>query len=96
MARHPHLTFTSGRIETVDRATGRYRVLGELTVRGVTREVALDAHYAPAQGDGPARRLALTLTGPLNRRDFGMVWNNPLVTIPDDLSVRLQIEATPI
>ena len=92
---HPTLTFVSRRIETVDRATGHYRVVGDLTVRGVKREVALDTHYVPAQGDGPARRIKLTLTGPLNRRDFGIVWNNPLITIPDDLSVRLQIEATP-
>jgi hypothetical protein len=34
-------------------------------------------------------------TGALNRRDFGMVWNSPLITIPDDLTITLQIEATP-
>ena len=63
--------------------------------RGVTREVQLDATtYIPAARDGSERRIKLTLTGPLNRRDFGMVWNNPLLTIPDDLTVRLQIEAT--
>src|SRR5690348_1814141 len=83
--RYPHLTYVSRRIETIDRATGRYRVVGDLTIRGVTREVALDATYVPDTGAGP-RRIMLTLTGGLNRRDFGMVWNNPLVTIPDDLS----------
>jgi polyisoprenoid-binding protein YceI len=93
--RYPHLTFVSRRIETIDRATGRYRVVGDLTIRSVTREVALDATYAPATSAW-SRRIALTLTGGLNRRDFGMVWNNPLVTIPDDLIVRLQIEATPV
>jgi polyisoprenoid-binding protein YceI len=92
--RYPTLIFTSTRIETIDRATGRYRVTGELMVRGVTREVALDARYTPAQGGGPAQRIALTLTGSLNRRDFGMVWNNPLITIADDLIVALRIEAS--
>jgi polyisoprenoid-binding protein YceI len=49
----------------------------------------------PTQGEGPARRIKLTLTGPLKRRDFGIVWNNPLITIPDDLTVSLEVEATP-
>jgi polyisoprenoid-binding protein YceI len=95
VARHPTLTFTSRRIETLDRRAGHYRVVGDLTVRGVTREFALDTHYVPAQDEGSTPRIKLTLTGPLNRRDFGIVWNNPLITIPDDLTVRLQIEATP-
>jgi polyisoprenoid-binding protein YceI len=94
VAHYPHLTFVSRRIVPIDRERGHYSVRGDLTIRGVTREVALDAHYTPALGEGQARRIKLTLTGPLNRRDFGMVWNNPLVTIPDDLTVALQIEAT--
>jgi polyisoprenoid-binding protein YceI len=92
VAHYPHLTFVSRRIQTIDRATGRYRVVGDLTIRGVTREVALDATYVSTTS-ARSRRIALTLTGGLNRRDFGMVWNNPLVTIPDDLIVKLQIEA---
>jgi polyisoprenoid-binding protein YceI len=92
---HPRLTFVSRRIETIDRARGRYRVVGDLTVRGVTREVQLDATYIPTPSRGPGRRITLTLTGALNRRDFGMVWNSPLLTIPDDLTITLQIEATP-
>lgn len=91
---YPTLTFTSTHIAPIDRATGRYRVVGDLTVRGVTRDVALDARYTPAQGGWPTRRIALTLTGALNRRDFGMAWNNPLIAIPDDLTVALRIEAT--
>jgi polyisoprenoid-binding protein YceI len=91
--RYPHLTFASRRIETIDRAAGHYRVTGDLTVRGVTREVALDATYVPAAAAGQ-RRIKLTLAGALNRRDFGMVWNNPLIAIPDELTVSLQIEAT--
>jgi polyisoprenoid-binding protein YceI len=43
---------------------------------------------------GPRRRIKLQLTGTLHRRDFGMVWNSPLITIPDDLTIALQVEAT--
>ena len=94
--RHPYLTFRSRHIETIDRASGHFRIVGELTVRGVTRDIHLDATYIPATSGGPGRRIKLTLTGALNRRDFGMVWNNSVITVPDDLTVRLQIEATPV
>jgi polyisoprenoid-binding protein YceI len=93
--RYPNLSFQSRRVETIDRAMGRYRVVGDLTVRDVTREVALDARYTVAHGEGDARRIRLTLDGSLNRRDFGIVWNRPYLSIPDDLAVRLEIEATP-
>ncbi len=38
--------------------------------------------------------MTLTLTAPLNRRDFGMVWANPMIKVADDLTVTLAIEAT--
>jgi len=94
VARYPTLTFARRRIETVDRGKGHYRVVGDLTVRGVTREVTLDTHYVAAQGDDPARRIALTLTGSLNRRDFGMVWNRSYIDVADELTVTLEVEAT--
>lgn len=93
--RHPTLTFMSQRVETIDGPAGRYRVIGDLTVRGVIREAQLDATYTPATSGGPQRRIKLTLTGALNRRDFGMVWNQPYIDVADDLTITLQIEATP-
>ncbi len=91
---HPTLTFRGRRVEPVDPATGWYRVVGGLTLHGVTREVSLEAHYAPALGAGRDRRIALTLTAPLNRRDFEMAQNNPVFKVADDLTVTLTIEAT--
>ncbi len=92
--RHPTLVFRSRRVEPVDAAAGRYTVVGDLTLRGVTREAPLETHYAPARGAGRDRRLALTLTAPLNRRDFGMTQSNPVARVADDLLVTLTIEAT--
>jgi len=91
--RHPSLTFQSRQVEAIDQAAGRYRVVGDLAVRGVTRPVTLDARYEPAKGTGPGRRIKLTLTGSLNRRDFGIVWDNPLFHVADDLTVKLEVEA---
>ena len=92
---HPAITFHSRRIEPSDRTASRYTVVGDLIVRGVRREVTLDAHYTAPQGSGDNRRLKLTLTTTLNRRDFGLVWNNLLVSVAGELTVNLAIEATP-
>src|SRR3954454_12640341 len=46
VAEHPHLTFVSRRVEAIDQAGGTCRVVGDLTVRGVTRPVTLDAHFS--------------------------------------------------
>jgi polyisoprenoid-binding protein YceI len=91
---HPTLTFQSRKVETIDGAPGRYRVAGDLTVRGVTRRVTLDTRYVPAQGTGSGRRIKLTLTAPLNRRDFGIVWNKSIIDVANDLTVKLEVEAT--
>jgi len=91
---HPTLTFRSRRVEPVDAAAGRYRVVGDLTVRGVTRDVALETHYIPARGGEHDQRIALTLTAPLNRQDFGITWSSPVIKVADDLTITLTIEAT--
>jgi polyisoprenoid-binding protein YceI len=55
---------------------GRYRLLGELTIRGVTRQVALDATVARSvPGPWGEERLALELSGVLSRREFGLRWS---------------------
>jgi len=91
---HPTLAFRSRRVEPVDAAAGRYRVVGDLTVRGVTRDVALETHYIPARGGEHDQRIALTLTAPLNRQDFGITWSSPVIKVADDLTITLTIEAT--
>jgi len=92
--RYPSLTFRSRRIDPIDRATGHYRVVGDLTVHGVTREVALDTRYEPARAGARARRIKLTLTAPLDRRDFGLAWDRPYLRISHGFTVTLEIEAT--
>jgi polyisoprenoid-binding protein YceI len=91
--KHPTLTFRSLRVDALDKPAGRYRVVGNLTVRDVTREVTLDAHYSQAQGASSDRRLLLNLTAPLKRLDFGLTWSKPAIKIDEDLTVTLSIEA---
>jgi len=91
---HPTLLFRSRRVEPVDPAGGHYNVVGDLTLHGVTREVTLETHDAPAPGAGQDGRLTLTLTTPLNRRDFGMTQSNPAFKVSDELTVKLVVVAT--
>jgi polyisoprenoid-binding protein YceI len=72
--RYPEIRFTLRGVEPI--ADSRYRVRGEVTIRGVRRELTLDAIASGTardpQGD---ERLALDLTGSLKRKDFGLRWN---------------------
>jgi polyisoprenoid-binding protein YceI len=94
VAAHPHLTFASRRVEAIDRGRGTCRVVGDLTVRGVTRPVTLDAHFSPLVAGASEPHIRLALTAPLNRRDFGIVWNKAAISVADELTVTIDVEAT--
>jgi len=70
---HPEITFTSTQIRA--EGHGRLRVEGELTMRGQTREIALEGRIAEESHEG---RIELDLRGELNRKDFGLTWNQAL------------------
>jgi polyisoprenoid-binding protein YceI len=77
--RYPEISFNSTRIDYLD--GGRMRIVGELTMRGVTRETELDAQLKRTrrEADGD-ERIAVELRGELDRRDFGLTWNQRLDT----------------
>lgn len=92
---HPELTFTSTRIEHV--ADARYRVRGELTIRGVTRPVELDVDYFGVDTDPfGQRRALLRATTELNREDWEMTWNQALeaggVLVGRTLEVEIDVQ----
>jgi polyisoprenoid-binding protein YceI len=77
--RYPDITFSSIRIDHLDR--GRLYIAGELTMRGITREIELDGQLDRPVSDGRGkRRVELRLSGELNRRDFDLTWNQALET----------------
>jgi polyisoprenoid-binding protein YceI len=66
--RYPTATFKSRRVEQVD---GGYRLVGDLTVRGVTREVALDGKYGGEATDSRGRtKRGFSLRTTIKRSDF--------------------------
>ncbi len=77
VARYPEIRFKSTRIDHRD--GGRLHIVGDLTMRGVTREIALDAKLGAKRREaGGVERIELELRGELNRRDFGLTWNQAL------------------
>lgn len=95
--KHPTLTFRSRRIEGARAEVGStFHVIGDLTIRGVTREVTLDVTYEgggrdPWGGD----RVSFSATTKIDRRDFGLTWNAALETggVLVSNEVRISIEA---
>lgn len=93
---HPTIRFQSKRIEHV--SGNEYRVVGDLTIRGVTKEVTLDAEYAGVHKDPwGGTRTGFTVTGAINRKDFGMNFNAALETggvlVGDKVKLELEVEA---
>jgi polyisoprenoid-binding protein YceI len=94
---HPELTFESTRIEAVDDST--FRVAGNLTMHGVTREVALTAEVAGVDVDPWGNeRVGLEVTGQISRGDYGMTFNQALgsgnMLVADKVRLALDISAT--
>jgi polyisoprenoid-binding protein YceI len=75
VAKFPEITFRSRRIEAL--GSEHFRVIGDLTIHGVTKEVALDIEGpTPAIKDPWGNvRVGLTGSAKINRKDFGLVWN---------------------
>jgi len=96
VANHPTISFRGTAVETGDGDEGR--LAGELTIRGVTRAVALDVEK---EGEGVDpwgnARVAFLAKATLNRKDFGVSWNQVLdnggVLVGDKVKVTLRIEA---
>jgi polyisoprenoid-binding protein YceI len=95
--RYPEITFRSTKIDGSSPA--RFVVHGDLTVRGVTRPVVLDAEYhgwTPDPWGG--RRAGFSATTEIDRENFGLTWNLALETggVAVGKKVRLELEATAI
>jgi len=92
----PELRFRSQRIEKI--ADARYRVSGELTIRDVTREVSLDVEYGGrAKDPWGNERIGFVAKASLDRKDFGLKWNQLLeaggVLVGERVDIELELQA---
>jgi polyisoprenoid-binding protein YceI len=96
VASFPDITFKSNGVEKLSDET--LRVSGELTIRGVTREVVLDVEYAGRTKDPWGNeRAGFTAKTALDRKDFGLTWNQVLeaggVMVGDRVTIEIEVEA---
>ncbi|MGE5589428.1 MAG: YceI family protein [Bacillota bacterium] len=90
----PKITFKSKRI---DRNGDDYRMIGDLTIRDVTREIALDVTFE-GTGKDPwgNERAGFSATGKVDRKDFGLQWNTVLETggvlVGDQVKIAIEAE----
>jgi len=96
VAKYPTATFKSKRA-TADGA-GKFKVVGDLTIHGVTKEVTLDVEgpSGPVK-QGPMLRSAASATTTINRRDFGISYNRAVEATPmvgDEVKITIDVEAT--
>ncbi len=92
---YPVLLFESKRIERL--GDNRGRVVGDLTIRGVTREVVLDVEYAGmARSPWGTTSAGFSATTTLDRKEWGLTWNQALETggvlVGDKIKVDIEIE----
>jgi polyisoprenoid-binding protein YceI len=93
---YPEMTFRSRAITPAGQGT--YRVEGDLTMRGVTRPVTLLVEAErPLTDPWGNTRIAARASGTLNRKNWGLAWNQVLETggfvVGDEVKVNLEVEA---
>jgi polyisoprenoid-binding protein YceI len=93
---YPTLTYVSTGIRVAD--AGRFMVDGELTVRGVTRPVSIDAAFEGGLIDPFGnRRIAFEARTEIDREEFGLTWNQTLetggVVVGKRVNVEIDVEA---
>jgi polyisoprenoid-binding protein YceI len=96
VANYPTITFKSKRVEGNDRSN--FKVIGDLTIHGVTKEVVLNAGFT-GEGTDPwgKRRAGFSAETRINRKDFNLTWNQALEAggflLGDDVKVEIDLEA---
>jgi polyisoprenoid-binding protein YceI len=96
-AHHPEIKFVSKEVKDVNEKDSTATLVGDLTIRGVTKPVSLKIKGGGIINDGWGNeRAAFTATGKINRFDYGLKWNKTveaggLVVAPDvDLNLAFE------
>jgi polyisoprenoid-binding protein YceI len=96
VAKYPTITFVSKKVMKV--GPDRLKVIGDLTLHGVTKEVAVDVEGPTSAIKDPRGnfRRGATATTKINRKDFGLMWNKALetggVVVGEDVDIFIEIE----
>ena len=96
VANHPTISFASREIRVKE--DGELHVIGDLTIRGTTRQVTL--HAEPVSEESKDMygliRVGTSASTKISRKDFGLVWNAILetggVALGDEVKIHLDVQ----
>jgi polyisoprenoid-binding protein YceI len=97
VAKYPTMTFKSKKIETVGH--GKYKVIGDLTLHGVTKPVtlAVEVPGPPIKDPWGNMRAGASATAKISRKAFGLTWNKLIeaggAMVGDEVSISIDVEA---
>ena len=94
----PEIRFRSTRIQG-DRQS--FKLTGDLTIRDVTKPITLDVEFEGQTKDPwGGERVGFSATGKIDRREFGLTWNQALeaggVVVENDIKISLEVEAVKV
>jgi polyisoprenoid-binding protein YceI len=95
---HKQINFTSSTMGKAN-AEGTIELWGELTIVGITKNIKLDVKFGGIAKDPYGNEKAgFTITGKINRSDWGLVWNNAMetggVVVSDEINIECEIQLT--
>ena len=93
---HPTMTFEGHAVSGI--SDDGFKLEGDLTIRGTTKPVVLDVTYlGEATDPWGGTRVAFEARGKINRKDFGLNWNQALETggflVGDEVEIELEVQA---
>jgi polyisoprenoid-binding protein YceI len=93
--KYPEIRFQSTRIEG-DKDS--FKLTGDLTIRDVTRPITLDVEFEGQTKDPwGGERVGFSANGKIDRRDFGLTWNQVLeaggLTVGNDVKISIEAQA---
>ena len=97
MAQFPELIFKATRVEAA-KPGGELKLVGELTIKGITREVELEVEQLGELKDPWGnQRAAFSAKTAIDRKDFGLTWNQVLETgglaVGERVNIEIELQA---
>ena len=94
----PEIRFSSTRIQGDKQS---FKLTGDLTIRDVTKPITLDVEFEGETKDPwGGQRLGFSATGKIDRREFGLTWNQALeaggVVVGNDIKISLEVQAVKV
>lgn len=96
VTKYPNMTFVSKKVAKAGK--GALKVTGDLTIRGITKEVILNVEPLSKESKDPWGniRRGTSASTTINRKDFGLTWNKALetggVVVGDEVTISIEVE----